>query len=199
MKRRTFHNVIAGLVGLTMLSTAAGCASPPRSRTVSVLATWTGTEEDDFRQVLGAFEDRNGIHVEYTGTRALDETLRSDLRGGTPPDIAILPSTGDLAQYARSGDLLPLDGVIPQQDRQEQYRAPWLLRLNQKIYAIPFKVNLKSIVWYNRSRLNVPIPRDEEDLLTLKDTITDTGFPDLGSTVAGRKQTLWCLGMQAMR
>ncbi|MFF4990545.1 ABC transporter substrate-binding protein [Streptosporangium saharense] len=174
--------VALGIVvaGLTVLG--AACAPLPGGRTVSVLATWTGVEAEHFGRVLDAFEDRTGIHVEYTGTRAIDETLRSDLRGGTPPDVAILPSTGDLAQYAHSGDLLPLDNVIPWQG---QYRQPWLLRLNQRVYAVPFKVNLKSVVWYDRARWRRPAPLDMRDLLSLR--------------ADGGERTVWCLGMQALR
>ncbi|MFF4411562.1 ABC transporter substrate-binding protein [Streptosporangium sp. NPDC001559] len=185
MRRRTLHRIttriVAGLASLCAMMCATACAPLPGGRTVSVLATWTGTEAEHFGKVLAAFEDRTGIHVEYTGTRAIDETLRSDLRGGTPPDIAILPSTGDLAQYAHSGDLLPLDMVL---SRQDQYGQPWLLRLNRKVYAVPFKVNLKSVVWYDRSRWR-PTPQETRDPLSLR--------------TRGRARSVWCLGMQALR
>ncbi|GAA2888169.1 ABC transporter substrate-binding protein [Streptosporangium fragile] len=176
------RTITAGLVGLSVLA-VAGCTPLTGNRTVSVLATWTGTEADDFEKVLDAFSEKTGIRYEYTGTRALDETLQSNLRRGTPPHVAILSSTGDLARYARSGDLVPLGRVLSSA-RQDEYKRSWLLPLKGEIYTVPIKVNLKSIIWYNPSRLPGPTPRSWEELLTRSRTIAD------------RRQTPWCMGMR---
>ncbi|AWS41659.1 ABC transporter substrate-binding protein [Streptosporangium sp. 'caverna'] len=181
-----FRAVTAGLIGLSVLTAVIGCSPLSRDRTVSVLATWTGTEGDNFEKVLDAFTEKTGIRYEYTGTRALDEALQSNLQRGTPPHIAILSSTGDLARYARSGDLAPLSKVIPSA-LQHEYSRPWLLPLNGEIYTIPIKVSLKSIIWYNPSRFSAPAPRSWGELLIRSRAIAD------------QNQAPWCMGMRATR
>lgn len=186
MTRPMLRAAATALIGASALTAVAGCALMAPNRTVSVLATWTGTEGENFRKVLDAFTDKTGIRYEYTGTRAQDEALQSNLQRGTPPHVAILSSTGDLAQYARGGDLVPLGEVISPA-RQADYSRPWLLPLNGEIYTVPIKINLKSVVWYNPSRFSGPTPRSWQDLL------------DRSRAIAGRGQTPWCVGMRATR
>jgi alpha-glucoside transport system substrate-binding protein len=182
---------VTALLTLAALATSlASCSAPAPVRTVTVLGLWSdtgpGSEGYAFRQVLKKFEVEYGIRVNYQYTRALLQVLASDVQAGTPPDVAILPSVGELARYARGGDLLPLDRIVPA-DRQAAFPRPWLLPLpdngSVRIHAIPVKASLKSLVWYNLAHQPPSMPRTWEGLVAYTQSVLAAGG------------TPWCLGM----
>jgi len=173
------------LLALVVLLLGAGACATAGTRTVTVLAVWTGNEETDFRTVLKAFTDSTGIEVDYEGTRALDQVLASDLQRGTPPDVAMLPSPGKLATYARAGKLKPLDALLG--DQISRAYGPQWLNLEKagtsRLYAVAVKADLKSAVWYGTAALPGPKPATWNDLVALSTGLAADGH------------TPWCLGM----
>jgi alpha-glucoside transport system substrate-binding protein len=168
------------LAGLDLQGCTVSSSNGPGS--VTVLATWTGTEEEQFRHVLDAFTARTGISVTYQGTRALSQVLLSDVQRGNPPDVAILSSPAELAKYARQRQLYALDDVIA--GHRSAYDQHWLLPQNGKIYTVPVKVNLKSLIWYDPKHFPTrPNPRTWGQVV------------DLNQKVAGGAGVPWCLGM----
>ncbi|MCP2164312.1 ABC transporter substrate-binding protein [Goodfellowiella coeruleoviolacea] len=166
---------------------AGGCASDRLGGAVSLLGPWTGAEEDQFRQALRVFSARTGTQVDYQGTRALGQVLLNDVQQGTPHDVAVLPSPGELARYAAEHAVLPLDDVVGP-EWESEYSPQWrkLARAGQDgLYAVPIQVNLKSIVWFNPRRLPGDRPATWADLTAL------TG------AVVARGDTPWCMGMGA--
>lgn len=191
---------IAGGLALIALVAFAGvagsAANSQESQSVSVVASWTGSEGADFTTVLREFMKQTGIKVNYTGTRALDQLLQSDIQQGNPPDLAILPSPGTLLSYAQRGYLTPLDARHPvlQPKLTEAYDAQWLsiMRLGtDRIYTLPVKADLQNLVWYNPKLLagdSVPGQTKQTswaDLTSLEGAITAKGG------------TPWCLGMDS--
>lgn len=173
------------LLTLIALLLGTGACGTAGTSTVTVLAVWTGAEEQDFRTVLKAFTDTTGIPVDYEGTRALDQVLASDLQRGTPPGVAMLPSQGKLATYAREGKLKPLDALVGAQIGRA-YGSQWL-NLGKagtpRLYAVAVKADLKSAIWYDPAALPGPKPATWDQLTALS----------TGLATAGR--TPWCLGM----
>ncbi|MGP4015964.1 ABC transporter substrate-binding protein [Saccharopolyspora sp. 5N708] len=157
----------------------AACTAPEAGQpSVTVLASWTGVEEQRFRQVIDAFERETDITVNYQGTRALEQVLLADVQKGTPPDVAIVPSPGELQRFLDAGLLHPMGDQRPDED----YSSRWwsVLRLGTDLrYAVPVKADLKSIVWYHRSGPELA-PQTWEDMLELA--------AEPGS---------WCMGMGA--
>ncbi|GGX78215.1 type 2 periplasmic-binding domain-containing protein [Streptomyces hiroshimensis] len=118
---------------------------------VSVLAPWTDTEEKRFRQVLDAYSAKYHVDVDYQGTTALREVLLSRLNAGNAPDVAILPSPGEVREYIGSEtppqELTPvLKGAL------DGYGPLWAPRTGDKVYAVAVKADLKSVVWYDPGR-----------------------------------------------
>jgi alpha-glucoside transport system substrate-binding protein len=162
-------------------------ASDPPSR-VTVLASWSGHEESAFRNVLAEFTRRTGTEVDYQGTTAQREVLRADTLAGAAPDIAILSSPGELAEYAQRGELIPLDGILgdvlgADGGEPPAYTEPWVPRLRSaaavedgddagEVYWVPVKTELKSLLWYDPQTV---APGDLAGLLADGDS--------------------WCLGM----
>lgn len=166
----------------------AGCASPAGS--VTILGPWSDKDEEgkQFRHVLDAFEQRYGIHYNYVGTPAASQVLQSGVQKGTPPDIAVLPSPGDLATYRK--DLTPLDGILGE-DWTTGYSTQWqkLAKAGlDQLYAVPIRANLKGLVWYNVLHPPVLQPRGKlpssfDELTAVRPGIVD-GTP-------------WCMGVSA--
>ncbi|MGR8010011.1 extracellular solute-binding protein [Streptomyces hypolithicus] len=135
---------VALLAAIALTSTA--CAEEPRPA-VSVLGPWTGDEEESFETVLAQFTGEYGIEVDYQGTTSLRETLLAQVQAGSPPDIAVLNSLGDLTEYAHDGVLAPLPENV--RERSPQPWAPELTVDGRKnTYWTPVKIDLKSVVWH---------------------------------------------------
>ena len=184
---RRFGILAAVLVVLADLVLPA-CAAGGASTTISVLGIWTGDEATAFQAVLKGFMDDNpGITVNYTGTRALDQVLLTDVQKGQPPDIAVLPSPGDLAGYVRDQEVQPLDGSLGARPG-DSYSAQWLRLLQVgtgKLYAVPVKADLKSIIWYDPAKFGHPAPTTWAQLTAASDDLRARG------------QAPWCVGLSA--
>ncbi|MFE7275457.1 extracellular solute-binding protein [Streptomyces sp. NPDC057623] len=117
-------------------------AQRDRTEPVTILGPWTDTQAEQFEQVLRSF----GIPFDYQGTAAQREVLLSQVQSGEPPDIAIMPGVGELAEYADQELLGRLDGLYD----EEEYAAPWKSagETAQGVYWVPVKADLKSVVWY---------------------------------------------------
>ncbi|GAA2454191.1 extracellular solute-binding protein [Streptomyces macrosporus] len=143
-----------GLLCLLLAAGPTGCArqaDEPR-HVLTVLGPWTGREAESFGALLDRFEERNeGVRVDYQGTTATREVLLSGVLAGAPPDVAVLPVLGDLADYVQRNQLRRLDEDIVEDD---EYGGPWLSQPTgmSERYWLPVKVDLKSIVWYEKGR-----------------------------------------------
>ncbi|MFI0815003.1 ABC transporter substrate-binding protein [Streptomyces sp. NPDC021098] len=146
----------AAVLGLWLVALSAvgtGDTGGQRSHgSVSVLATWTGHEGTAFRKLLRSFTAKTRIRVDYQGTTALREVLSSEVKAGTRPDIAVLPSPGELATYADT--LVPLEKVLPKSTLAAYDGTLWkpAPRGDGAVYGIAVKADLKSIVWYDADR-----------------------------------------------
>ncbi|MCX2729326.1 ABC transporter substrate-binding protein [Saccharopolyspora sp. NFXS83] len=180
--RRTARAAVCCSVLAMLLAGLSGCRIPGTAGSVTVLGPWTGREQTEFTRALDEFTAQTGIRVDFQGTRALGQVLSSGLRDGTPPDVAVLPSIGDLPRY---GDRLePLDDVLDRGWTAEHSRQ-WqdLARVGGgPIRAVPVHVSLKSMVWFPPG---VPPPRDAADLDELSRSLRESGTAP------------WCVGMSA--
>ncbi|KAA6223705.1 hypothetical protein CP973_18860 [Streptomyces albofaciens JCM 4342] len=148
--RRRLRPALACCLLVTAALLSGGCSSDD-DRTVVVLGPWTGEEQRPFVETLKEIGKRTGRTYVYEGTRSPRETLATQLRTESPPDVAILNSLGELSEYAREGAAKPLD-----EDVAGSAVGPWAQRirlrnqegeLRQRSYWVPVRVDLKSIVW----------------------------------------------------
>ncbi|MCP2259177.1 alpha-glucoside transport system substrate-binding protein [Streptoalloteichus tenebrarius] len=186
-RRRGRARPLLLLVVVALAAALCGCAGTTTGGAVSVLASWSGAEEQQFRAVLDAFTRETGIKVHYQGTRALSQVLHTEVQKGTPPDVAVLPSPGELALYARRGDLRPLDDVLdPAQERT--YSRQWrkLERAGtENRYGVAVKADVKSLVWFSPRHLRMArAPGTWDELLALGRQAPAGVAP-------------WCMGMGA--
>ena len=149
---------------------------------LEVAAVWTGTEQENFEKVLAAFEEETGADVTYRSTGDdIATVLGTRIEGGDPPDVAILPQPGLLADLAEQGALKPIEEVAGD-IVDDNYAAVWreLGSVDDELYGVWFKAANKSTVWYSTAALEdagVETPETWEDLLEISQTVADSGVP----------------------
>ncbi len=131
---------------------ASGGASGASGATITVTSLWGGAEAKAFQAVLDAFKTKTGITVTYSPQRTDYATvLRTQIQGGTPPDVAIIPGIGFLRSFAAAGNLKKLADIGLTRASIEKNYAPGILdvgTVNGDLYAIMVKLNSKSTIWY---------------------------------------------------
>lgn len=158
----------------------SGGAKPLQGQKIEVAAKWTSDEEKSFRQVLKAFSDKTGAEVTYASTgEDTGAYLGPRIKGGSPPDIAILPQPGLVQQYSADKALKPLTPeVISQIDTN--YTPYWkeLGSADGQVYGVMVKAAHKSLVWYRTATFEeagVQPPTNWDELLKVAQTIADSG------------------------
>jgi alpha-glucoside transport system substrate-binding protein len=174
---------------------SGGSASPAAGGkiggTVSVLASWGGSEQDSFLAMVKPFEDQTGVKVQYEGTRDLNAVLTSRVQGGNPPDLAGLPGPGQMATFARSGKMVDLAGVLDSAAMKDQYSDTWLQlgQVDGKQVGIFIKAAVKGLIWYNPQQFTKvsggSAPKTFDDMMTLSNKIAAGGTAP------------WCLGLES--
>ncbi len=70
---------------------------------VTVYATWTGAEQDNFDAMMAPWLECTGVTMNYTGQRDLAGALTAAIAGGNLPDVAGLPGPGLMQQWYADG------------------------------------------------------------------------------------------------
>jgi alpha-glucoside transport system substrate-binding protein len=176
----------------------SGCTRTPGTEAaVSVLGSWTGSEQDGFLAMVHGFEIKYGIRVNYTGTRDAPAVLANDLKNGHPPDLAVVATPGVMHQYAAEGTLVPIDGALDLPTMNRQYGSSWLQLMQatgpsgtKGYYAIIVKAALKSVIWYNPGQF----PARYLDLLR-SPSLTWNQLTSVTEDLAAAGPAPWCIGM----
>ena len=165
-----------------------------KGQTLTIFGPWRGEDEALFQSVLAYFADATGVNVRYSSSENYEQQIVIDTQAGSPPNIAILPQPGLLADLAAKGFLVPLGDDIGTWVK-DNYGAgqSWVDLGTYKgkdgqnaYFAFPFKADVKSLVWYvpeNFEEAGYKVPETMEDLFKLTDQIVaDGGTP-------------WCIGL----
>lgn len=152
-----------------------------QQQTVYVMHGWPGQQGVAFAKVVQAFMAANpeiNVSVEIVG-RDRPAILATRLAAGNPPDISPIPWLGLMAEWARAGYLVPLDGLV---DVSEQIDALTPLGyVDGVLYGTWQSANVKSLVWYNVKAFKekgYEIPTTWAELVVLSDRIVaDGGVP----------------------
>lgn len=149
---------------------------------VNVAAVWTGEEQESFQAVLDAFTQRTGIETQFKSTGDdIGTYLGSQVAGGDPPDVAILPQPGLLTSLAEEGNIEPLADE-PAQNVQDHYAPYWidLASHQDEQYGVYFKAANKSTWWYNTAAFEtagVQPPQNWNGMLDQASTVAASGVP----------------------
>ena len=192
--------ILAGASALALLMAASGgvlAASdlPDLSgQTLSIFGPWLTADQENFQKVIDGFVEATGANVEYAGSDSFEQQIVIDVQAGSPPNIAVFPQPGLAADLASRGGLTPLGDDV-KTFLQENYAAgqSWVdlssypdENGNTKLFAFPFKADVKSLVWYspdNFAEAGYEVPNTMEELIALsKQIVADGGTP-------------WCIGL----
>ena len=165
-----------------------------KGESLTLFGPWRGEDEILFNSVLAYFNAATGADGRYSSSENYEQQIVIDTQAGSPPNIAIIPQPGLLADLASKGFLTPLSEETEAWVK-ENYGAgeSWIGYGTYKgkdgaeaFYAFPYKADVKSLVWYvpeNFEEAGYEIPKTMDDLIKLSDQIVeDGGVP-------------WCIGL----
>ncbi|MGF1457955.1 MAG: ABC transporter substrate-binding protein [Leptolyngbyaceae cyanobacterium] len=161
------------------------------SGTVTILGVVVGEQQEKLEAALAPFEAETGINVVYEGTDAFATLLPVRVESGDAPDIAMFPQPGLMADFAASGQLVPITSFMESSALEAAYSKDWLTlgTVAGELYGVWFRASVKSLVWYNPQAFEAAgysIPTTWEEMLALSDDIVSEG----GASP-------WCIGMES--
>jgi alpha-glucoside transport system substrate-binding protein len=154
-QRKSSWRRVAAFMGAAAIAVAA-CGGTTSSGgaaggSVTVIGTWGGDEQKAFLAMVAPWEAQTGNKVKYTGTRDINTVLTTGVASGVLPDLAGLPGPGQMAEFAKSGALKPLDSVLDVATYKAE-TAPALVALgivDSKLSGVFIKAAVKGLIWYN--------------------------------------------------
>jgi alpha-glucoside transport system substrate-binding protein len=173
---------------------AVALASAAQAEQITVFGPWLGPDQENVEKVLAAFAEATGHDVRYTGSDSFEQQIVIDAEAGSAPNVAVFPQPGLAADMARRGFLTPLpegtgDWLLENYAAGQSwvdlgtYNSP---EGNPELYGFFYKVDVKSLVWYNPENFEdagYTVPETMEELLALSEQIVaDGGTP-------------WCIGL----
>jgi ABC-type glycerol-3-phosphate transport system substrate-binding protein len=188
MKKRWL--LLALLVG-ALAVIAAGCGggddggaaegSEDVTGNVSMMAIWSGTEQENFQAVIDAFNELYpNVSVKYTsGGDNLAPLLSTAVQGGNPPDIACIAQPGLMADFVSQDALQSIDDLRPDIVDNFGEAVADVGAIDGTQYAVMWKASNKSTIWYNVAdfeEAGVDPPETWEDLNAARDTLKAAGI-----------------------
>lgn len=147
---------------------------------VTVLAGWRTQDQVRFeRTVVAPFEKKYRIDVIFQSTSAASKILAAETRAGTAPDMVVTPGPGELMGYARSGQVVPLEGLVKDSKDFSDLLARSVPGPDGRhhLYWVPIKADVKSLVWHPLVQPNsASLTRPEQWCLGMKSGAT-SGWP----------------------
>jgi ABC-type glycerol-3-phosphate transport system substrate-binding protein len=148
---------------------------------VSMMAVWTGTEQQNFQSVIDAFNELYpNVSVKYTsGGDNLAPLLSTAVQGGNPPDIACIAQPGLMADFAKQGAIKPIDDLRPDIVDNFGQSVADVGAIDGTQYAVMWKAANKSTIWYNVADFDeagVDPPETWDDLKSVASTLKAAGI-----------------------
>ena len=120
-----------------------------KGQSVTIFGSILSPESDSLNKSWAQFQSCTGITIKYTGSNTFESDLPVKVNGGNPPDLALIPQPGLLAQMVQAGAVKkpPAQTV----KNEANWSSSWkqLGSVNGTFYAAPSSANMKSLVWYS--------------------------------------------------
>jgi alpha-glucoside transport system substrate-binding protein len=163
-------------------------------QSLTVFGPWRSEDQVLVESMLAYFEAATGVDVSYSSSEGYEQQIVIDAEAGSPPDIAVLPQPGLIADLAARGFIKPLPAETATW-LAENYGAgeSWAALGTyagadgaEALFAFPYKADVKSLVWYSPDTFadaGYEVPTTMEELKALTEQIVaDGGTP-------------WCIGL----
>jgi len=176
------------------VTAAVMSASAVQAGTVSVFGPWLGPDQENVEAVLDGFAKATGHDYSYVGSDSFEQQVRIDAAAGSAANVSVFPQPGLAADLASAGQLTPLASGTADWVRENYAAGQSWVDLGtfsgpsgaDELYGFFYKVDLKSLVWYNPENFDdagYEVPNSMEELKALSDQIVaDGGTP-------------WCIGL----
>jgi alpha-glucoside transport system substrate-binding protein len=141
------------------------------------------------------FEQCTGATVQYEGDKSFEAQVLVRAQAGNPPDIAIVPQPGLLAQLVATGEAVKApDAVAANVD--EFWGEDWKSygTVDGSFYAAPLGASMKSLVWYSPAEFEengYEVPTTLDELKALSDEIAASGKKPWCAGVSSGEATGW--------
>jgi len=141
--------------------------------TITIFSLWGGSEQKAFQKVLTQFTKDTGIKTKYESARDFLPVIRTRLAADNPPQMAIIPRPGFVAELAKDDVLISLEDLGLDADKiNENYSDTWtkLTTIDDTVYGVVAKANSKSTVWYKPNSFQengFEIPKTWDELLEI--------------------------------
>ena len=145
---------------------------------ITIYGTIADTEAELLEESFKPFEDETGFDVQYESSKEFESQIGIRAQGGNPPDVAIFPQPGLLADLASRGFLKAApEGV--QANVDEYWSDDWAAygTVDGTLYGAPLMASVKGFVWYQPAKFaewGVEVPATWDELLELTATIQST-------------------------
>jgi alpha-glucoside transport system substrate-binding protein len=152
-------------------------------------------EAGAMQDALKEFGDANGIDITYVGRRDFEQQINAQVLADNPPDIGAFPQPGKLAQFAKDGDLKQVPDDVVSKVKEgwaDSYMA--FSNVDGKQFGVPFKSDLKSLVWYIPSEFKAKgyeVPKTLDEFKTLVDKMNANGDTPLCVGIESGPATGW--------
>ena len=181
-----------GLAGCTGVTDNKDDSNEPQK--VKVTGVWSGGEEEDFTAVADYVQKKSGVEIQYhprTTDSLLTGTLMDYESGVAPADIVVMPSPARIVSDAKNGHLAPVGDAW----NADNFAVdPARVTVDGKVYAAPFKMDLKPGFWYRKSFFEehgLSEPKSYDEFLSLCKTIA--GIDGVDAPIASGNGTGWPL------
>ncbi len=159
-------------------------------RTVVIFGAFVDTDAEYFEASMEPFEEATGINVEYEGSADFESLITVRAEGGDPPDIAVFPQPGLMADLVERDHILDVRDMVSESKLEDNYLQSWLdMAMSGDIMAgVWYRTSLKSLVWYPHPEFEdagYEIPETWDELLELSDQMVDDG------------ETPWSIAMES--
>ena len=184
----------ASIIFISIGANAGGHYTGPdlSGQKVTMFGPWLAPEDGTMREVGAIFEKATGASFEYGGSDSFEQQAMIDLKAGSPADLLVFPQPGLAANAAAMGGLTPLGNDIKQMVLDNYAAGQSWIDLstyadengNDQFYAIFFRTNVKSLVWYSPDNFEdngYEVPTTMEDLIALSEQMASDG------------NTPWCI------
>ncbi|WP_315096066.1 ABC transporter substrate-binding protein [uncultured Cellulomonas sp.] len=164
-------------------------------KTISIYAGIVAPEDQPYIDSFKPFEECTGATVDYQADKQFEQQILVRAEAGNPPDIAIVPQPGLLAQLVGTGTVV--EASQGTSDNVDEFWDPaWKEygAVDGTFYAAPSGASVKSLVWYSPAQFEEngwEIPTTLDDLADLTETIAGTGIKPWCAGIASDAATGW--------
>jgi alpha-glucoside transport system substrate-binding protein len=181
-------------------NTSAECAAYSsygdlKGKTVTIYTGIVTPEDAPQKDSYKPFEKCTGATISYEGDKSFEAQVLVRAKAGNPPDLAIVPQPGLLAQLVATGKAKAAPAETAA-NVDKFWTKDWKSygTVDSTFYAAPLGASLKSLVWYSPKEFTAKgyaIPTTLAELKTLSDKIAATGKKPWCAGIASGEATGW--------